>query len=83
MCVFLVNLIGAYIKGNGMKRLYKIMNCLIALGAVFVYSNSAWADLPVEQAIVTDAPAVPPVITRTTPAKVIVELEVRELSGIG
>ena len=64
-----------------MKGLYKTMKCLIVLGVVFAYSNSAWADLPVEQAIVTDAPTVPPVITRTTPAKVIVELEVREVVG--
>lgn len=37
------------------------------------------ADLPVETAILTEAPFVPPPITRRTPAKVIVNLEVREV----
>lgn len=38
-------------------------------------------ELPVEKALLTEAPNVPPVITRTTPAKVIVELEVLEKEG--
>ncbi len=37
------------------------------------------ADLPVELAVLTEAPNVPPVITRRHPAKVIVNLEVREV----
>lgn len=37
------------------------------------------ANLPVETAVLTEAPAVPPPITRRTPAKVIVNLEVREV----
>lgn len=37
------------------------------------------ADLPVELAVLTDAPHVPPPITRKHPAKVIVNLEVREV----
>lgn len=37
------------------------------------------AELPVEQAVLTDAPTVPPPIKRKSPAKVIVNLEVREL----
>lgn len=37
------------------------------------------ANLPVETAILTEAPNVPPPITRRHPAKVIVNLEVREL----
>jgi nitrite reductase (NO-forming) len=37
-------------------------------------------DLPVEQAILTSAPLVPPPITRRSPAKVVVKLEVRELT---
>ena len=41
----------------------------------------AHAELPTERAVLTDAPHVPPPITRTTPAKVIVELEVREVEG--
>ena len=39
----------------------------------------ARADLPEEDAILTDAPTVPAPITRTTPAKVKVNLEVREV----
>src|SRR3989338_11567537 len=35
--------------------------------------------MTVEKAILTDAPQVPPVITRGHPAKVIVELEVKEV----
>ena len=37
-------------------------------------------DLPVEDAVLTDAPMVPPAITRKQPAKVIVHLEVREVT---
>jgi nitrite reductase (NO-forming) len=37
------------------------------------------ADLPVEQAILTEAPDVPPAITRKHAAKVVVHLEVREV----
>ena len=55
-----------------------------ALAIAFLAASmpvSARADLPVEKAILTDAPAVPPVITRTAPAKVVVELEVKEVVG--
>ncbi len=38
-----------------------------------------FAELPIEQAVLTDAPEVPPVITRSHRAKVIVHLEVREV----
>ena len=41
--------------------------------------NEPGEALPVEQAVLTEAPLVPPVITRTTPAKVVVSLEVREV----
>jgi nitrite reductase (NO-forming) len=37
------------------------------------------ADLPVEMAVLTEAPFVPPPITRKHPAKVVVHLEVREV----
>lgn len=37
------------------------------------------ADLPVENALLTEAPAVPPPLTRRHPAKVVVRLEVREV----
>lgn len=45
----------------------------------FLTVTTVMAELPVEQAVLTDAPAVPPVITRSTPAKVVVELEVKEV----
>jgi nitrite reductase (NO-forming) len=52
----------------------------LAFAAVLMFGVSAQAaDLPVEQAVLTDAPAVPPPITRKSPAKVVVNLEVREL----
>lgn len=54
-----------------------ILSAFFLLGAAF----SAHADLPVEKAVLTDAPLVPPVITRTSPAKVVVELEVVELQA--
>lgn len=43
--------------------------------------SSAHADLPLESAVLTDAPLVPPEITRNHPAKVQVELEVVEKIG--
>ncbi len=43
--------------------------------------EAAQSKLPVEKAILTDAPDVPPPITRKTPAKVVVELEVIEQKG--
>lgn len=53
-----------------------------ALSALLcVVATSAWADLPVEKAILTDPPLVPPPITRSSPAKVTVELEVVEKVG--
>lgn len=47
----------------------------------FLASALYAAELPVEKANLTDAPAVPPVITRNHPAKVQVELEVIEKIG--
>jgi nitrite reductase (NO-forming) len=42
-------------------------------------SYSTRAELPIEQAVLTDAPQVPPVITRTEAAKVLVNLETKEV----
>jgi nitrite reductase (NO-forming) len=42
---------------------------------------AAAAELPVEKAVLTEPPNVPPPITRKTPAKVVVELEVQEKTG--
>ncbi|MCO6432055.1 MAG: nitrite reductase, copper-containing [Deltaproteobacteria bacterium] len=53
----------------------------IAAGVISSLAPVAWAELPVEKAVLTDAPLVPPPITRTSPAKVIVELEVVEQQG--
>jgi nitrite reductase (NO-forming) len=49
-----------------------------AIGIVFTGSSQ---DLPVEEAILTAAPNVPPPIQRDHPAKVIVNLETNELVG--
>ncbi|MCC6765914.1 MAG: nitrite reductase, copper-containing [Deltaproteobacteria bacterium] len=48
--------------------------------ALWAFAATAAADteLPVEKAIVTSPPNVPPPITRTTPARVVVEIEVIE-----
>ncbi|MBN8549341.1 MAG: nitrite reductase, copper-containing [Deltaproteobacteria bacterium] len=46
---------------------------------LLMWVSSALAELPIEKAILTDAPNVPPPITRLTPAKVIAELEVVEV----
>lgn len=51
-----------------------VVHLLVTVGLVV-------AELPIEKAVITDAPNVPPVITRTTPAKVVVELEVVEIQS--
>ncbi len=61
-----------------MKLIAALMLTVAAL-AVPLSCLHAEENLPTEKAILTDAPQVPPVITRTTPAKVIAELEVREV----
>ncbi len=51
----------------------------LSLGLCALARTAFATDLPVEHAVVTAPPKVPPPITRTSPAKVVVELEVREL----
>ncbi|MGZ3649559.1 MAG: copper-containing nitrite reductase [Bdellovibrionota bacterium] len=53
---------------------------LMASGAVYFSTSSAEriGDLPTEKAVLTAPPQVPPVIERSHPAKVVVELEVIE-----
>ncbi|MCC6277776.1 MAG: nitrite reductase, copper-containing [Oligoflexia bacterium] len=48
---------------------------------ISVFGSAAKAELPVEKAILTVPPEVPPPITRTRPAKVVVEIEVVEKVG--
>ncbi|MCZ7592991.1 MAG: copper-containing nitrite reductase [Kiritimatiellae bacterium] len=51
----------------------------LALSAVFLAAAGASAaELPREEAVLTHAPNVPPPITRRTPAKVVINLEVKE-----
>ncbi len=52
-----------------------------ALVATASLSLAAPKELPVEKAVLTEPPMVPSPITRTTPAKVVVELEVVEKVG--
>ncbi|MBX7115781.1 MAG: nitrite reductase, copper-containing [Myxococcaceae bacterium] len=60
------------------------MNFRVALLGLTAFCTSVSAfgkDLPVEKAVLTEPPLVPPPITRTSPAKVLVELEVIEKVG--
>lgn len=50
----------------------------LSVCAIFLAGHASAGDLPVEKAILTSPPEVPPAITRSSPAKVIVELEVIE-----
>ena len=54
-----------------------------ALSLALLAATGAYAakELPTEKAVLTVPPLVPPVITRTTPAKVLIELEVVEKVG--
>ena len=57
--------------------LFTIAVCTVGLPAI----SMAKSDLPVEQAVLTAAPLVPPPITRNYPAKVVVNLETIERVG--
>ncbi|MBX7143944.1 MAG: nitrite reductase, copper-containing [Oligoflexia bacterium] len=59
-----------------LRRAVPIVLSLAVCGLMPITAN---ADLPVEEAVLTDAPNVPPAIHRSRPAKVIVHLEVREV----
>ena len=50
-------------------------------GMVALWSASVLAQLPVEQAVLTHAPQVPPAIARRTPAHVVVNMEVKEFTA--
>ncbi|OQY64930.1 MAG: nitrite reductase, copper-containing [Polyangiaceae bacterium UTPRO1] len=65
------------------RSLTKILARSLAL-VIWMLATTAGAEesLPVEKAIVTAPPNVPPPITRTTPARVVVELEVIEKPGM-
>jgi nitrite reductase (NO-forming) len=52
-----------------------------ALAALLAAAPDASAALPREEAVLTQAPQVPPPIARRTPAHVVVNLEVKELVG--
>lgn len=52
-----------------------------SMGVAAVIAGQGWAGLPVEQAVLTTAPQVPPPITRTTPARVVVNMEVKEYTA--
>lgn len=55
--------------------------CLIALFFPITLLHAEDKDLPIEEAVLTVAPNVPPPITRDHPARVIVHLEVKEVEG--
>ncbi len=55
------------------------INQKISLLLLSLAASCALADLPTEQAVLTDAPNVPPAITRDHAAKVVVNLETKEV----
>ena len=57
------------------------MNCKTWMVVLMAGAGIVRADLPVEQAILTPAPMVPPPITRKTPAHVVVNMEVKEYTA--
>ncbi len=61
-----------------MRRLIPlaILSGLLAAGAC-----SSALELPIEQAVLVPPPAVPPALTRTTPARVVVKMEVKEYTA--
>lgn len=59
--------------------MFKNINVFFSLLGLLTLNS--YAELPVEKAILTVPPEVPPTITRTSPAKVVVELEVVEKLG--
>lgn len=62
-----------------MRRKLLVSTMVLATAAMFGSTVCQAEDLPTEKAVLTDAPMVPPVITRDHAAKVIVELEVKEV----
>ncbi|MBI2027254.1 MAG: nitrite reductase, copper-containing [Deltaproteobacteria bacterium] len=64
-----------------MLRLYYlcILLATVVLSVDLISCSKKIQNLPVEKAILTGAPFVPPLIERKSPAKVVVELEVREV----
>ncbi|MEK7692403.1 MAG: copper-containing nitrite reductase, partial [Bdellovibrionota bacterium] len=66
-----------------MRSLTALILILGSALPVFLKSGASFAadDLPIEKAVLTLPPLVPPVIERTSPAKVVVELEVIEKVG--
>lgn len=69
-----------YLDAHGKKFVTPIIWMVLSLTAVLPSTGQA-EDLPVEEAVLTYAPEVPPPITRKTPAKVIVRLESKEVVG--
>jgi nitrite reductase (NO-forming) len=62
-----------------LRRKWLVAAGVLAVLAFWLPGQPQAADLPTETAVLTDAPNVPPPIARTAPAKVVVELEVREV----
>lgn len=58
-----------------------LLHRVVLLAAFVLHSSSAIAQLPEEIAVLTEAPQVPPAITRDEPAKVIINLETIEQVG--
>lgn len=54
---------------------------LMLIVLLLAMASLARAGLPVEEAVLTQAPQVPPPITRKTPARVVVQMEVKEYTA--
>lgn len=64
-----------------MKNTPKLLASFISFVGLAASALVAQSELPVEQAVLTAAPHVPPPITRDYPAKVVVQMETLEFTG--
>ncbi len=71
---------GAFSNGDNMEKTKSLFGTLV-MTASLISTLTFAADLPMENAVLTDAPLVPPVIKRSHSALVKVELEVIEKVG--
>ena len=71
----------AYLRRMSAATCSGLVASIFGLALIVPSVNAIAADLPVEQAVLTAAPNVPPPITRDHPAKVVVNLETLEFQG--
>ena len=59
----------------------RLIPLVILSGLLSAGTSSSALELPIEQAVLVPPPAVPPALTRTTPARVVVKMEVKEYTA--